>query len=427
MSTDLKGKKLLLLGGVQPACSIVKKAHELGVHVTVLDYNTDSPAKEIADEAVLIDATDVDAIVDYCQKNNIDGVTTGFVDILMPICYAVCQRLGLPYYATPKMLTMATNKVDFKETCVKYGVPVPKTYVVGGEIPADIIDAITYPVFVKPLDASGSRGAGRCNNKEELVEQFAEALSYSKSGNAIIEDYITGREFLMDYVGVDGEFRLLSMFDRYVSPGRGTAINYSNIAIGPAKHVDQYYREVNPKVVKMFKELGFTDGLIFLQGHTDGERITFYEMGCRLGGSYNDFDQEVLGLNPVEMTVRYALTGKMLDSIEKISPRSAEFPRYCMMANYLLTGYGETVARVDGVEEVKELEGVIRMDQPRGVGYYIKQDGIVDKPLVQVHLVADNLDKMRENLAFMNEKIQAVNAEGKSLLVQKFDPNDLKR
>ena len=404
---EFEGKKLLLLGGIKTACSIVKKAQEMGAYVAVADYNTDSPAKLIADEAILMDATDVKSIVEWCRANQ------------------VCKELGLPYYATPKMLSMSTNKVDFKETCEKYGVPVPKTYVIGSEIPESIYSTIQYPVFCKPLDASGSRGAGACYNQEELNAQFADAISYSPTKTAVVEDYITGREFLLDYVGVNGEFRLLSMFDRYMSPGRGTAINYSNVCLCPPKYIDQYYEEANPKILKMFKELGFTDGLIFLQGHTDGKRITFYEMGCRLGGSFFELEQAVLGLNPVEMTIRYALTGKMMDSIERISPRSADFPKMAMVANYLLEGDDETVARIDGVEEVKKLDTFAALIQQRDVGCHFKKDRTVDKPILSFFMVADDIEKTRETLAYMNEKLQITNADGKSLLSTKYNPEQL--
>ena len=422
---EFLGKRLLLLGGIKTACSIVEKAQEMGAYVIVADYNTDSPAKEIADEAVLLNATDVDAIVNWCKKNPVDGVTTGFVDILMPIVYEVCKELGLPYYATPKMLSMSTNKIDFKETCEKYGVPVPKTYVIGSKIPEDIYSTIQFPVFVKPLDSSGSRGAGACYNREELDSQFAEAVGYSPTKTAVVEDYITGREFLLDYVGVDGEFRLLSMFDRYMSPGRGTAINYSNVCLCPPKQIDQYYKEANPKILKMFKELGFTDGLIFLQGHTDGKRITFYEMGCRLGGSFFELEQAVLGLNPVEMTIRYAFTGKMLDNIECISDRSADFPRVAMVANYLLEGDDETVAKIEGVKEVKALDSYVALIQQRDVGCHFKKDRTVDKPILSFFMVADDTEHIKETLTFMNEHLQVTNADGKTLLSAKYDPKEL--
>lgn len=422
---EFEGKKLLVLGGIKTECDIVKMAQSMGAYVIVADFDPNCPAKEFADKLALISATDVDAIVKLCKEEKVDGITTGFVDILMQPCYEACKRLGLPYYATPKMLSMSTNKVDFKETCEKFEVPVPKTYVIGGEIPEDILTSIKYPVFVKPLDASGSKGAGACINEEELLRQFSEAVGYSASGNAVVEDYITGREFLLDYVGVDGEFRLLSMFDRYMSPDRGTAINYSNVCLCPPKYIDQYYEEANPKILKMFKELGFTDGLIFLQGHTDGEHITFYEMGCRLGGSFFNLEQAVLGLNPVEMIVRYALTGKMMDSIERVSTRSADFPKVAMVANYLLEGENETVAKVDGVKDVKSLDTYVALIQQRDVGCFIKKDKIVDKPILSFFMVADDMEKTRETLAYMNEKLQVTNADGKSLLSTKYDPEQL--
>jgi len=198
---EFEGKKLLILGGIKTECDIVKKAQEMGAYVIVADMDPNCPAKEFADKLALVSATDVDAIVKLCEKEHVDGITTGFVDILMPPCYEACKRLDLPYYATPKMLSMSTNKVDFKETCEKFGVPVPKTYVIGSEIPKDVYATLQYPVFVKPLDSSGSRGAGACYNREALDAQFAEAVSYSPTKTAVVEDYITGREFLLDYVG----------------------------------------------------------------------------------------------------------------------------------------------------------------------------------------------------------------------------------
>lgn len=85
---------------------------------------------------------------------------------------------------------------------------------------------------------------------------------------------------------VDGEFRLLSMFDRYVTSDRGSAVNYANISMAPSKAIDIYLEHINDKVIHMFKDLGFKDGLLFMQGYSEGNRITFFEMGCRLGGSF---------------------------------------------------------------------------------------------------------------------------------------------
>ena len=123
--------------------------------------------------------------------------------------------------------------------------------------------------------------------------------------------------------------------------------------------------------------------------------------------------------------MRYALTGKMMDSIERVSTRSADFPKVAMVANYLLEGENETVAKVDGVKDVKSLDTYVALIQQRDVGCFIKKDKIVDKPILSFFMVADDMEKTRETLAYMNEKLQVTNADGKSLLSTKYDPEQL--
>jgi len=79
---DLKGMKLLVLGGPALAKEIVVAARRLGVYVIVTDWYSPerSPAKKIADKALMISTADVDAIVQLVKSEKIDGVLTGFTD-----------------------------------------------------------------------------------------------------------------------------------------------------------------------------------------------------------------------------------------------------------------------------------------------------------------------------------------------------------
>lgn len=423
---EIEGKKLLILGGIKLACDIVKRAQEMGAYVVVADYLPDSPAKLIADEAVLIDALDVDAIVDYCRAAHIDGVTTGFVDILLQPCYEVCKRLGLPCYLTPKMIEVSTNKAAFKAACNHYGVPVPQTYLIGGYISEEIYAKLQYPVFVKPLDSSGSRGAGVCFNRKELEARFAEAISYSSSGNAIIEDYITGREFLLDYIAVNGAYRLLSMFDRYVTPERGSAVNWSNISMAPSRVIDYYLEDINPKVINMFRELGFTDGLLFMQGYSSGEKVTFFEMGCRLGGSYYNHQRAVLGYNALEMVVNCALTGRMTKDIFMIPVDVAKYKgKFALDCNFLLKGSDETIAEIQGIEEIESMPCCVELQKLHDVGYHYVKDRTVDKPIANAEIVVDSQEEVIEKVNYINKTFDVLNDKGESLLITKMNPEEL--
>lgn len=423
---EFEGKKLLILGGIRLACDIVRRAQEMGAYVVVADYNTDSPAKLIADEAVLINAMDVDAIVDYCRTAHIDGVTTGFVDILLQPCYEVCKRLGLPCYLTPKMIEVSTNKAAFKAACQQYGVPVPQTYLIGSVISDDTYAKVQYPVFVKPLDSSGSRGAGVCYNREELDARFTEAISYSASGNAIIEDYITGREFLLDYIAVDGEFRLLSMFDRYMTPDRGSAVNWSNISMAPSRVIDYYLEVINPKVINMYRKLGFTDGLLFMQGYSSGEKMTFFEMGCRLGGSYYNHQLAVLGYSALEMVVRCALTGRMTEDISSIPVDAAKYKgKFALDCNFLLKGSDETIAEIRGIEEIENMPCCVELQKLHEVGYHYVKDRTVDKPIANAEIVVNSKEEVIEKVNYINKTFDVLNDKGESLLITKLNPKEL--
>lgn len=424
---EFNGKKLLVLGGIRLACDIVTRAKKMGAYVVVADYLVDSPAKKIADEGVLINAMDVDALVDYCIEAHVDGVTTGFVDILLKPCYEVCKRLGLPCYLTQEMIEISTNKIAFKDTCDKYGIPVPQTYLVGSRISDEVYAKINYPVFVKPLDASGSRGAGVCCNREELDRQFAEAVGFSATKNAVIEDYLTGREFLMNFIAQDGEFRMISMFDRYVTSDRSSAINYASLSMGPSKAVDFYLNEMNDRVVNMFRSLGFRDGIYFLQGYSDGDKITFYEMGCRLGGSYYDLEKKCIDVDPIDMLIRYALSGRMCDPLTSVPVAVGKYDKIAVCVNFLLDGKEGTVHKISGIDEIKQLPSFVYGDQVCFEGYHYEGDRVVDKPVLSVYLVVDDLKQLIEDVNYMNVVFTVTDSEGKSLLKEKYDPTLLLR
>ena len=279
---------------------------------------------------------------------------------------------------------------------------------------------------MKPLDSSGSRGAGVCYNREQLDARFAEALSYSVSHNAIIEDYITGREFLLDYIAVDGEFRLLSMFDRYMTPDRGSAVNYSNISMTPSRVIDKYLSDINDKVIKMYRGLGFTDGVLFMQGYADGEKITFFEMGCRLGGSYYNHQRACLGHNAIDMVVRFALSGKMTNEIESIPVDIAKYKgKFALDCDYLLKGSDETITKIVGLEEIRKMNNVVEIQQFHDVGYHYVKDRTVDKCIVDVEMVCDSKEEVIEKVNYINGIFDVFNERGESLLMSKLDPTEL--
>ena len=192
--SDLKGKKLLIMGGIAAACDIVKKAKEMGLYVIVTDYYENSPAKRIADESYMVSTTDVEAVVDLCKNKKVDGVITGYIEFMLPYYCEVCRRLALPCYATKEQIMLTNNKRKFKNLCRNNEIKVPEDYHVDGSFKREDLDRIEYPVVVKPADNGGARGISICRTESELKAAHKKAESFSRSGEVVVERYVEGDE-----------------------------------------------------------------------------------------------------------------------------------------------------------------------------------------------------------------------------------------
>ena len=128
MKKETKGKRILFLGAVRPLCEAVEVAKKMGMYTIVTDYLPNSPAKKYADKACMVSTIDVDAVVELCKKEKVDGLFTAFTDSMLPYARKICDIMGYPFYASEKQIELSLNKKLFKETCKKYGVPVPAEY-----------------------------------------------------------------------------------------------------------------------------------------------------------------------------------------------------------------------------------------------------------------------------------------------------------
>ena len=127
---DLKGKKLLILGGSPASCEIVNAAKSFGVYTIVTDWNSPekSPAKKIADCFWNISLMDYDALLERIKEEGIDGILTGFTDSYLLPYQHLCELAGFPCYATKEVFELTMNKARFKQFCRDNGIPVIPEY-----------------------------------------------------------------------------------------------------------------------------------------------------------------------------------------------------------------------------------------------------------------------------------------------------------
>lgn len=343
-------KKLLVLGATKFIAEIVKEAKKYGAYVVVADYNKVAPAKEIADEAVLIDVMDITSIVEYIKNNNIDGVLTGFTDSLLLPYIKICEASGLPCYISIEQEKITTDKTIFKKLCRKFNIKVLDEYT--------SFNHLEYPVIVKPVDNSGARGISICYNDEEFYLGKKIALENSKSNQILVEKYVNFQEATVFYIFINGVAHFIAMGDRYVKSFDNKVLRLPTGYCFPSRGIKKFYQENDKKFKRMFNELKIKNGLMFIQGFLDAE-LNFipYECGFRLTGSLEyKLIQAIQGYNPLSMLINFAITGKMLDEKQSIDTNPFFKKNGYNISCQINPG---KIKKIIGENKIKNLENII--------------------------------------------------------------------
>jgi biotin carboxylase len=169
MNEEFNDKRLLILGGSRISCEIVKRARNMGIITGVTDWYPleYSPAKREADEAYDVSTSDIESMVKLVRDKKFDGVITGFTDSVLPYYAEICDVVGLPAYGTKEQFEIFTDKDKYKRLMRAFDIPTIPDYEVDINKFEETTADIEYPVIVKPLDGSGSRGVSICNNHNE--------------------------------------------------------------------------------------------------------------------------------------------------------------------------------------------------------------------------------------------------------------------
>lgn len=418
---NLLRKRLLIMGGMQVSCEIVRKAQEMGIYTIVADYYPaeKSPAKKIADKAIEVSVTDVDAVVQVIKEEEADGVFVGFNDMLLPYYAEICEKAGLPCYGTKEQFEMLINKDRYKALCRQFGIPTIPEYSIKDEI-------IEYPVLVKPVDSSGSRGISICHSQEELKVAIETGRKASKSGRVLIERYMEGREVTVFWTFQNGNYYLSALGNRHVKHNQG--MDVIPLPVGytfPSVFLSKYRKEVEENCKRMFRHLGLKDGMMFMQCKVENGTCYVYDLGFRLTGSLEyKILERVCGYNPLEMMIQYALTEKMgNESIAGMAVPEFKTPAFnvsCLCAP-------GTIKEIKGIEEVMrmpEVEDVVIAHMP---GETISEEmrGLLAQISVRVLGSVSNKKDLLPIMEHIDNTIHIVGEKGEELLLPGIEFSDI--
>lgn len=412
--SNIKGKKLLILGGNRLSCDIVTAAKTLGVYSIVTDwYDSDrSPAKLICNERWDISTTDYNELVKRIKDEKIDGIITGFSDSYLLPYQHLCELTGLPCYATKEQFEWSLDKKTFKEKCRKYGVPVVPEYTIE-DFDKSLISE-THKVIIKPVDNSGSRGICICDRPEVFDEKLNYSLGFSEKKKVVIERYMECDDVSFEYKIQDGEVTLTAICDRYIYKTQNEGSITSKL-IYPSKYIETYINNIDKKVRRMFEAEGLQNGVLFMQAFADGGNFYFYEMGYRLsGGRHYIFTKDQNNESAVEELVRFAVSGKMSDR------RIAEFshPNFRNVCSQLsIICQSEKIAQIDGWQEIAGLPQVIDALQTYNEGDEVGKQGTTASIFARLHIVVKDTDELEKLIDIIYSILKVRNDNGENIVI----------
>lgn len=421
------GKKVLLLGSNVGILDIIRYAKENGAYTIVADnLPVDrSFGKQFADDNVLISTADVEGLKSYIKENGIDGVFAGISEFNLLKAMELCHCFGFPFYCTREQWDLIENKESFRNLCLKFDVPCPKTYFTGKDVPSEILSSIHYPVIVKPVDSSASVGITICRDIQSLCEAVPIAIRNSATQRVIIEEFFEGEEFTAHYTIVNGEVFLASVDNRIplaVHSGDVTTVPLARIY--PSTFIKEYLDLVNGKMLGLCKSLGMKAGVLFVQGLYNRKRNEFsiFEAGLRCAGEapYRIIEK-VNGVSFMNLFVDYALLGKV-ENYDSSKEDPFMKGKLCCVTSFV--SRGGTIGGIYGYEDIENnVPSIVDKECRYYVGDMTPCGDTLRQIVLRFVLVCNSRGQMVDDVERINREVKVLDDEGKDLCLA-FDIRD---
>lgn len=204
--------KIAIIGASYLQLPAVKKAKEMGHEVICFAWPEGAVCKDYADRFYPISITDKDKILEICQQERIDGITTVASDLAVWTVNYIASNMGLvsnPYEWTE----ITTNKYKMRECFMAHKVPSP-TYRLINRIDEASELNFQFPVIVKPTDRSGSRGIYKVEDPNQLSSAIQAAMSEGFSPQVLVEDFIDGHEVSVESISFKGCHHIIQITDK---------------------------------------------------------------------------------------------------------------------------------------------------------------------------------------------------------------------
>ena len=360
-------KKLMILGAGIYQVPLIKKAKEMGLQTLVVSVPGEYPGFQYADRVFLLDTRYCEGIYQAARKEQIDGICTSGTDVAVVTIGYVCEKMGLP--GIPREAArIVTDKALMKEAFQKKQVRAARYHkVFSAKEAEEAAQEIGFPVIVKRVDSSGSRGILKVSKREDVESAFREAVSGSRVPYVLVEEVLGGREIGVDGFVQDGKLVFLAPHEKFVYQGEKITVPMGHGF--PLQEDAKTLEEISRQMQLAVEAAGMDQCPVNADVFVRDQKAWIVEIGGRTGATCIP---ELIGIHYgfdfYEKMIRNALG-------EPVSFEEREHTP--CMAKLLVSPRGGKITDIDheGIRKIRE-EGVeVQLDYPVGHSVSAMENG----------------------------------------------------
>ena len=298
-------KKIAIIGASYLQAPLIEKAKQLGLETHVFAWAANDVGEKIADCFYPISIVEKEEIFSKCVEIGVDGVCAIASDLAVITVKYVADKMGLIGNSLECTLK-STNKHEMRNCFEMNGDPSPKSIRVSSVDDLKEIE-LSYPVIVKPLDRSGSRGITKLESADGLEEAIKVAKEQGFENAALVEEFVEGQEYSVEYISFKGKHQFLALTYKYTT-GAPHFIETGHLE--PAPIDEDKLSEIKRVTEHALDSLGIKYGASHteIKINKDGI-IKIIEIGGRMGGDFigSTLVKLSTGVDFVEQVIRVSL------------------------------------------------------------------------------------------------------------------------
>lgn len=389
-------KKLMIMGAGIYQVPLIKKAKAMGLETLVVSIPGEYPGIALADEFIPLDTRDKEGILKYAMERGIRGICTSGTDVAVQTIGYVNEHMnlsGISYEAAQKV----TDKLLMKQAFSKHDVSTAAfEKVTSYEQALSAADTIGYPVIVKIVDSSGSRGVKKVKSREELLDAYTEASNITKKDYLLIEAFIDAEEIGVDAFVSEHGIEVFLPHEKFTYTVNGVTVPMGHAF--PFHADNKLFAELEKQMNLAVEAVGLKNCPVNADVFIKEDKVWIIEIGGRTGATcIPELISTYKGYDWYEKIIRAALGESVDFTSEKEIP---------CMAKLLFSHKDGIIKHIDQkvVQTLLEKGVIVQLDY--GIGKTIETMKNATDRIGHVIMSGDDESVLDEYLAMLRGAIE---------------------